>query len=276
MNQSSLLLRRSGEALKVAIAILFLLPLLFTILVSFRPESGPVTNGNIFVGSEITLGNYQRALTIAPWSLHYVNSLAFVAGTMLVQLVTVTTAAYALPRMKFMGRNILLLLILLQLMIPSGVLLVQNFRTINMLGLFDTRIALMLPYWGSAFGVLLLRQTFREVPLELEEAARIDGANLYQVIRHVYVTNAIPAYLAFALVSVSTHWNEFLWPFIITRSQEIRLLTVGLNKLIKTTGQGAFYGQLMAGTLIVIAPLVILFLIFQRRFVESFARSGIR
>ena len=80
----------------------------------------------------------------------------------------------------------------------------------------------------------------------------------------------------FSLVSVSAHWNEFLWPFIITRSAEIRPLTVGLNKLIKTTDQGAFYGQLMAGTLIVIAPLVVLFLLFQRQFVESFARSGIR
>ena len=134
------------------------------------------------------------------------------AGTLLVQLFTVTAAAYAFARMKFFGRNILLLIILLQLMIPSGVLLVQNFRMINTLGLFDTRIALMLPYWGSAFGVLLLRQTFREVPIELEEAARIDGASLYQVIRHVYVVNAVPAYLAFALVSVSSHWNEFLWP----------------------------------------------------------------
>ena len=111
------------------------------------------------------------------------------------------------------------MIILLQLMIPSGVLLVQNFRMINtFLGCLIRESALMLPYWGSAFGVLLLRQTFREVPIELEEAARIDGANLYQVIRHVYVTNAIPAYLAFALVSVSSHWNEFLWPFIITRS----------------------------------------------------------
>ena len=235
-----------------------------------------MTNGNIFFGSEITTENYQRAFAIAPWSLHYLNSIVFVAGTLLVQLLTVTSAAYAFARMKFIGRNALLMVILLQLMIPSGVLLVQNFRTINNLGLFDTRIALMLPYWGSAFGVLLLRQTFREVPIELEEAARIDGASLFQVIRHVYVSNSIPAYLAFALVSVSSHWNEFLWPFIITRSEDIRPLTVGLNKLIKTTDQGAFYGQLMAGTLIVIAPLVILFLLFQRQFVESFARSGIR
>ena len=276
MIDKNVLRQRFAEALKAALAIIFLLPLFFTILVSFRPEAEPVTNGNIFFGSEITLDNYERALVIAPWSLHYINSFIFVAGTLLVQLITVTTAAYAFARMNFIGRDILLLIILLQLMIPSGVLLVQNFRTINMLGLFDTRTALMIPYWGSAFGLLLLRQTFREVPIELEEAARIDGANLFQVIRHVYVTNSIPAYLAFALVSVSSHWNEFLWPFIITRSEEIRPLTVGLNKLIKTTDQGAFYGQLMAGTLIVIAPLVILFLLFQRQFVESFARSGIR
>ena len=235
-----------------------------------------MTKGNIFVGSEVTLINYQRALNIAPWRLHYINSMIFVGGTLLVRLITVTTAAYAFARMRFFGRNLLLIVILLQLMIPSGVLLVQNFRMINRLGLFDTRIALMIPYWGSAFGVLLLRQTFREVPVELDEAARIDGANLFQVIRHVYVSNAIPAYLAFSLVSVSSHWNEFLWPFIITRSAEIRPLTVGLNKLIKTTDQGAFYGQLMSGTVIVIAPMVLLFLLFQRQFVESFARSGIR
>ena len=276
MNKAPGILPRLATILKISLAVVFLIPMVFTILVSFRPEAEPVTNGNIFFGSEITLINYRRALVIAPWSLHYLNSFVFVAGTLLVQLFTVTCAAYAFARLKFFGRNLLLMIILLQLMIPSGVLLVQNFRMINFLGLFDTRIALMIPYWGSAFGVLLLRQTFREIPIELDEAARIDGANLLQVIRHVYISNAIPAYLALALVSVSTHWNEFLWPFIITRSQEIRPLTVGLNKLIKTTDQGAFYGQLMAGTLIVITPLIIIFVLFQRQFVESFARSGIR
>ncbi len=276
MNKAPGILPRLATILKISLAVVFLIPMVFTILVSFRPEAEPVTNGNIFFGSEITLINYRRALVIAPWSLHYLNSFVFVAGTLLVQLFTATCAAYAFARLKFFGRNLLLMIILLQLMIPSGVLLVQNFRMINFLGLFDTRIALMIPYWGSAFGVLLLRQTFREIPIELDEAARIDGANLLQVIRHVYISNAIPAYLALALVSVSTHWNEFLWPFIITRSQEIRPLTVGLNKLIKTTDQGAFYGQLMAGTLIVITPLIIIFVLFQRQFVESFARSGIR
>lgn len=276
MQGKTTLADRLATALTMFIAFIFLVPLIFTILVSIRPETEPVTNGNIFFGSEIILTNYERALDIAPWAKHFLNSIIFVTGTLVIQLLTVTTAAYAFARMKFFGRNILLFIILLQLMIPTGVLLVQNFRTINTLGLFDTHIALMIPYWGSAFGVLLLRQTFREIPKDLEEAAGIDGANLLQVIRHIYVPNAIPAYVAFGLVSVSTHWNEFLWPFIITRSQNIRPLTVGLNKLIKTTDQGAFYGQLMAGTLLVIAPLVILFILFQRRFIESFAQSGIK
>ncbi len=170
----------------------------------------------------------------------------------------------------------MLFLILLQIMIPTAVLLVQNFATIRELGLFDTRWALMLPYWGSAFGVLLLRQTFREVPYELEEAARIDGANWLQIMRNVYIPLSIPAYVAFALVSISSHWNEFLWPFIVTRTETVRPLTVGLNKLYSTTDVGAVYGQLMAGTIIVIAPLVILFILFQRRFIESFASSGIK
>ena len=171
MRNSPANLQRLAVFLKVALAAVFLVPLVFTILVSLRPETEPVTKGNIFVGSEVTLINYQRALNIAPWGLHYINSMIFVGGTLLVQLITVTTAAYAFARMRFFGRNLLLIVILLQLMIPSGVLLVQNFRMINTLGLFDTRIALMIPYWGSAFGVLLLRQTFRELPVELDEAA---------------------------------------------------------------------------------------------------------
>jgi sn-glycerol 3-phosphate transport system permease protein len=266
----------AADILTIIVCTIWLLPLIFSILMSFRPESEPVSSGNIFVGSRLTLENYQDALTLAPWGWHYVNSIIFVVGTLAVQVFTVTGAGYAFARMKFFGRDILLIVILLQLMIPPGVLLVQNFATVRELGLYDTRWALMLPYWASAFGTLLLRQTFREVPIELEEAARIDGATLLQILRHVYIPLSIPAYVAFALVSVSSHWNEFLWPFVVTRTEEIRPLTVGLNKLFQTSDVGALYSLLMAGTLMVIAPLVILFLLFQRRFIASFAQSGLK
>lgn len=262
--------------LTILIALIWLIPLIFSLLMSVRPPAEPITVGNMFVGSAITPVNYEAAWAVAPWGSHYLTSVIFVVGVLVVQVFTVTMAGYAFARMQFVGRGVLLVLILLQLMIPTGVLLAQNLSTIVSLGLFDTRWALMAPYWGSAFGVLLMRQTFRSIPIELEEAARIDGANWAQVMRYVYVPLSIPAYVSFALVSISSHWNEFLWPFIVTRTEEVRPLTVGLNKLYNTSEVGALYGQLMAGTILVIAPLVILFLFFQRRFIESFASSGIR
>jgi sn-glycerol 3-phosphate transport system permease protein len=267
---------RVATAATVIMALLWFTPLLFTLLMSLRPPAEPVIQGNIFFGSSLTLDNYSRAWSIAPWLTHYASSIIFVVGTLVVQLVTITLAGYAFARMKFWGRDLLLIVMLLQLMIPPGVLLVQNFATIRDLGLFDTHVAMMLPYWGSAFGTLLLRQTFREVPYELEEAARIDGANLFQLLRSVYVPLSIPAYIAFSLVSISTHWNEFLWPLVITQSESVRPLTVALNKLIRTADQGSMYSLLMAGTVLVIAPLSLLFIVFQRRFVESFASSGIK
>jgi sn-glycerol 3-phosphate transport system permease protein len=283
------------DLLTVALSLLWLMPLVFTVLVSFRPESISVSQPNLFVACSeralattsaqqafifgncvLTGENYTLAWAVSPWGRHYLNTVIFTLGTLAVQVFTITMAGYAFARMTFLGRDVLLFAVLIQLMIPTGVLIVQNFSTIRQLGLFDTYLALMMPYWGSAFGTLLIRQAFREVPLELEEAARLDGANLFQLLFRVYVPLTIPTYVAFALVSISAHWNEFLWPFIVTRSDDVRPLTVGLNKLLKTTEVGAQYGQLMAGTLFVILPLVILFMLFQRRFIESFMNSGLK
>jgi sn-glycerol 3-phosphate transport system permease protein len=265
-----------ADVFTMTLSLIWLLPLVFSILMSFRPRRDPITQGNIFFGSEITLANFEAAWAVAPWEWHFLTSVIFVVGVLVVQFFTITMAGYAFARMRFFGQKLLLFAVLLQLMIPTGVLLVQNLATIRALGVFDTRWALMMPYWGSAFGVLLMRQAFRSVPYELEEAARIDGANLFHLLKNVYVPLSIPSYIAFSLVSISSHWNEFLWPFIVTRTEEVRPLTVGLNKLYLTTEVGALYGQLMAGTVIVIAPLVVLFLLFQRRFIESFASSGIK
>lgn len=266
-----------ADAGTVILSAFWLIPLVFAILMSFRPQADSITEGNIFFGSRLTLENYEAALAVAPWGAHFLTSVLVVTGVLAVQLVTITLAGYAFARLRFPGRNILLFAILLQLMIPTGVLLVQNLEMVRTLGVFNTRWALMMPYWASAFGVLLMRQTFREIPYELEEAARIDGANLLQILRNVYVPLSIPTYVAFALVTISARWNEFLWPFIATRTpEEIRPVTVGLNQLYSATEAGALYGQLMAGTIIVIGPLVILFLLFQRRFIESFASSGIK
>ena len=280
--------RRSGQAANwvgmavlTVLALFWLVPLIWTLLVSVRPPDEPIvgntqTQANIFFGSTLTDTNFAGVLEVTNWGQKYVTTIIFVLGVLAVQVVTITLAGYAFARMKFFGRNLLFILILVQLMIPSAVLLVPNFTTVRSLGLYDTRLALMLPYFGSAFGTFLMRQTFRQVPPDLEDAARIDGAGWLGIMRHVYIPASIPTLVAFSLVSISARWNEFLWPLIITQSDSNRTLTVGLSQVLRTSEVGALYGQIMAGVLIVITPLLVLFMIFQRQFINSFLRSGLK
>jgi len=280
--------RRSGQAANwfstavlTALALFWLVPLIWTLLVSVRPPDEPIvgnstTPANIFFGSTLTETNFAGVLDVTNWGQKYVTTIIFVLGVLAVQVVTITLAGYAFARLKFFGRNLLFILVLVQLMIPSAVLLVPNFMTVRSLGLYDTKLALMLPYFGSAFGTFLMRQTFRQVPPDLEDAARIDGAGWIGIMRHVYLPASIPTLVAFSLVSISARWNEFLWPLIITQSDTNRTLTVGLSQVLRTSEVGALYGQIMAGVLIVITPLLVLFMIFQRQFINSFLRSGLK
>jgi sn-glycerol 3-phosphate transport system permease protein len=155
------------------------------------------------------------------------------------------------------------------------VLIVENYRTMSQLGILDSILAIGLPYMASAFGIFLLRQTFKQVPRELDEAARVEGAGPLTILWRVYVPLAKPVYVAFALVSVSYHWNNFLWPLIVTNSVTTRPLTVGLQ-VFASTDQGVDWSIITAATLMTSAPLMVAFLLFQRQFVQSFMRAGIR
>jgi len=191
------------------------------------------------------------------------------------QLILSTLAAYAFARFTFRGSGIAFALVLLQLMIMPDVLIVENYRMIGKLVLLDTIPAIALPYLASAFGIFLLRQTFKSLPHELVEAARVEGAGPLKILWKVYVPLARPTYVAFGLVSVSYHWNNFLWPLIVTNSVESRPLTVGLA-VFGAPETGVDWSIITAATVMTMAPLLIAFLLFQRQFVQSFMRAGIR
>jgi sn-glycerol 3-phosphate transport system permease protein len=195
--------------------------------------------------------------------------------TLACQFLLCTLAAYAFTRYRFVGREVVFALVLAQLMIMPDVLIVENYRTMSWLGILDSIPAIALPYVASAFGIFLLRQTFKTVPKELEDAARIEGASDLQILVKVYVPLARPIYVAYGLVSVSFHWNNFLWPLIVTNSVEARPLTVGLQ-VFASTDQGIDWSIICAATLMTSAPLLIAFLLFQRQFIQSFLRAGIR
>jgi sn-glycerol 3-phosphate transport system permease protein len=197
------------------LALLWILPLAYAVWTAFHPAA---FSTRFHLLAPLTLDNFARAWQAAPFARYFLNTMALVAMVLSAQLVLVTLAAYAFARFEFPGRDILFALVLVQLMVMPDVLIVENYQTMTKLGIKDTILAIALPYMASAFGIFLLRQTFKTVPRELDEAARIEGCGPLAVLWKVYVPLARPVYLAYALVSVSYHWNNFLWPLIITNS----------------------------------------------------------
>ncbi|MCD6732054.1 MAG: carbohydrate ABC transporter permease [Burkholderiaceae bacterium] len=254
------------------LGLLWVLPLAYAVWTAFHPAE---YSTRFDPGAPLTLGNFVDAWNAAPFARYFLNTIALVTMILAAQMVLGTLAAYAFARYEFRGRDLMFFLVLLQLMVMPDVLIVENYSTMNALGLRDTILAIGLPYFASAFGIFLLRQTFKTVPRELDEAARVEGASALQVLLKVYVPLARPVYLAYALVSVSHHWNNFLWPLIITNSVETRPLTVGLQ-VFSSTDQGVDWSIITAATLMTSAPLLLGFLLFQRQFVQSFMRAGIR
>lgn len=258
------------------VALGWTIPILWTFAVSVHSPDEPLSAANLWWGSHPTLVNFSEAFQIASFARYYLNTIIIVGGILIVQLITISLAGYAFARFKFRGQNFLFFLILLQLMVPSSALIVPNYATIRELGLFDTLLAVMLPFFGSAFGTFLMRQTFKTVPRDLDDAAHIDGANWLQTLWYVYIPPARPALIAFGLSSISFHWNDFLWPLVVTNSITSRPLTVGLAVFTQLGEIGAQWPLVTAGTVIVVAPLLILFLLFQRQFIDSFLHSGLK
>jgi sn-glycerol 3-phosphate transport system permease protein len=254
------------------LGILWILPLAYAFWTAFH---APEFSTRLALAAPLTLDNFRRAWEAAPFARYFLNSFMLVTMVLAAQLVLCTLAGYAFARFTFPGKDIAFALVLVQLMIMPDVLIVENYRTMSRLGILDSIAAIGLPYMASAFGIFLLRQTFKTVPRELDEAARVEGASALQVLWKVYVPLARPVYIAFGLVSVSYHWNNFLWPLIVTSSVTSRPVTVGLQ-VFSSSDQGIDWSVITAATLMTSAPLLVAFLLFQRQFVQSFMRAGIR
>lgn len=270
-------IRKPKGLLQDGLALLFSLPLflvaLMVIIAAFTPQK-MLNRGQFF--KALTLDNFSLALQSAPFGLLYRNTFIYTFGLLAVQLVVVTLAAYALTRLRFHGREVVFYLIFAQLFLPPVALILPNFLLIKRLGLADTLTGLAMPYIASATGVFLLRQGFKSIPKEFDDAALVDGANALQVLWHIHVPMLKPYLAAFSLVSVIYHWNEFLWPLIATSSASKRILAVGLASFTRSAESGAEWGLIAAGAVLVAAPLIALFSLFQEFFVKSFSQSGLK
>jgi len=266
------LLHRLEPVLALLLAVVWISPLVFAVWAAFHDSSDAV---NFNLAAPWTLDNFRTAWAGAPWARYFLNSFLLVTSVLIGQFILCTLAGFAFAQVSFRGKDVLFVLILLQLFILPEVLIVENYRVAARLGLLDSILGIGAPYMASAFGIFLMRQAFKSVPKELDEMARVEGCTLIGVLWRVYVPAARPTYLAYALVSVSTHWNNFLWPLVVTNNETSRPVTVGLS-IFGAPENGVDISVISAATVMVIAPLLILFLVFQRSFVQAFLRAGIK
>lgn len=266
-----------GFAVVVVLAFIWVVPFLWMVVAAFRPGAfGGAGMASLLPDYVPTLAHFVEAWAAADFPRYTLNTLIIAFGILAVQLITITFAGFAFARLDFPFKRFVFYLFLLQLMLVPIVLIVPNLKMIARLGLYDSLLGVMAPYFASAFGTFLMRQAFSAIPRELEDAALIDGANWWQRIRLIYVPLTRPALIAFSIVSVTAHWNEFLWPLMVINSPDNRPLTIGLASFTRGQEGAQAWGVIAAGTLFVIAPLAIGFLIFQRRFVNAFISSGIK
>ena len=260
--------------LAIVVSLVLLFPLYWMVVVALSSRAELLGGQLRLWPRELTLSNFSRVFDSFPVGTWFSNSLAISLVTSVIIVVFNLLAGYAFAHLRFRGATPLFLLALSTLMVPVQVIMVSLFRLVTSLGLYGTYWAVILPTAASAFGIFLARQFMLGIPRELIEAARMDGAGYVKVFTRVVLPLSKPLIAVLFFMSLLSSWNDFAWPLIALKQNELFTLPIGLLYL---QGQfGSDYGATMAFALINVAPMVLLFLVFQRYFVQGFARTGIR
>lgn len=271
--------RKYEAVLKVGIlhlmSFIMLIPFFWLTSTALKAPTEVFTQTIQWLPRKPMFSNFGAIMEVAPFGLYMLNTIIVVLGILGLQLLLVIPAAYAFARLQFPGKDIAFILFIIQIMLPLEAIIVPNYFLMKTFGLLNTRISLILPFIASGFGTFQLRQTFKQVPQSLEDAAKIDGAGHFRLLTHVFLPLSRPTLVTFSMISIATHWNDYFWPLIVTESDRIRTLTIGLGMFVQQES-GSDWTLLMAATLFTCAPIILLFLILQRTFIQSFMTSGIK
>ena len=277
MRRSVLWHRLNRVLLYITITALFLavvFPFYWMIVTSLQPQDAVFTVPPELWPKHPTFQNYIDAWNSAPWLRYFGNTFFVASASTLISLVTSSLAAFAFATINFKGREALFNIVLSVMMIPTATTLIPNFLIIRTLGWFDTFYALIIPFAASVFGIFLLRQYFMSTPVELWEAAQIDGASRLRYFSSIAMPLAKPAIVTIAINSFLGSWTSFLWPTVMTQSQDKQLIEVALNSFLGEKGQQ--WSQLAAASVFTTIPIIILFFFVQRQFIEGIGGGGIK
>jgi sn-glycerol 3-phosphate transport system permease protein len=219
--------------------------------------------------------NYARAWQSGPFPRYAWNNAVQTAGILVCQLVLGCLAAYAFAKLRFRGRDAAFLVVIACLIVPPQVRFVPLYMLFSRLGLLDTYASLIVPYAVSALGTFLIREAFMQVPDDIVDAARVDGAGTVTIVFRILAPIAKPAIIAFSLFSVVYHWNDFFWPLVMTTKESVRTLPVGVA-MLREEGTGARWHIIMAGSMFVVAPVLVVFALAQRQIIRAFTFTTLK
>lgn len=255
-------------------AIIMLMPFLWMLSTSLKTQPETVKIPPIWIPKQLQFSNYVEALKEAPFIQYFINSVIVTSITTVGQLFTSILAAFAFSRLNFYGKNFLFVIFLGTMMVPGEMLIIPNFVTLSQLHLVNTYGALIIPWLASFFTVFTLRQTFQSVPDQIYYAAKIDGASDWHYLWHVLVPISKSTITAVTVLQVIGSWNAFMWPLIVTNSENLRTLPVGLQAF--TSDAGTNYAWLMAASTFVIIPMVILYIFLQKYIIAGISKTGLK
>ena len=254
--------------------IICVLPLLWMISTSFKYEVDVFKYPIRWIPERWNLNTYKTVFSSGMFFTFYLNTIKVTLIAVLGNLFFAAITAYAFARLRFRGRNVLFFIYLATMMIPNQVILVPKYILFKYLGILDTHIALYLPGMFDVFGVFLLRQAFKSIPFDFSEAAVIDGAGQFRIFFQIILPMAMPTFLTLGLLSFTSNWNDYINPKIFLSTDTLYTLTVGLQTF--QLANSSNYAVIMAGTVVALVPILIVFVLTQKYFTESFVTSGIK
>lgn len=257
-----------------AAAAVVLLPLIWMVLTSLKPENDVTTFPPSLWPAHWTLVAYANVWTRVPFGRFFLNTVIFAGGVTLVSLLFDSMTVYALSRLRFPGRDVVFVVILVAMMLPFQVTFIPLYVTVHSLHLLNSYGGLIIPRATNAFGIFMLRQFFMSLPRDLDEAARVDGASEFYIYSRIILPLSGPALATLAIFHFMYNWNDFLWPLLVTSTTDMETLPAGLALFV---GQHVVeYAVVMAGAVLALLPLFVVFIFAQKYFVRGVALTGLK
>ncbi len=257
-------------------ALSMLLPFFWMVSTSFMTNQEVFSYPIKFLPERLDFSNYVNVFKIMPLVQYFMNSLLVSIVTVLGQVIIAAMAGYAFARFEFKGKEFLFAIILLSMMVPPQVNIIPLFYVMRELGWINTYQALILPGMFGGFGIFLMRQWFVKLPRSVEEAAKIDGANNFEIFFKIALPLAIPALITLGIFTFVTSWNSFMWPLIVTNSDNMRTLPVALAAFKGSYREIVVWGELMACSVISVVPVIAVFLLGKKYFINDFLAGSLK